>query len=153
MDEIQRLLAERACARLIVEYAHRLDFGAADTIWELFVADGVWEMPGEGLRWSGWEELRQGLPARLSDDRRTTRHICTNTAITVLGEASASGLTYMVNFRHDFGGPAMVDGARRLAPASLPRYIGEYIDTFVKTADGWRFGARRVELSFSHRAV
>jgi hypothetical protein len=42
MDDLERLLAERACERLIVEYCRLVDFGEAARIADLFTEGGVW---------------------------------------------------------------------------------------------------------------
>ncbi|WP_310962499.1 nuclear transport factor 2 family protein [Nocardioides terrisoli] len=153
-DCLQRLLDQRDIENLIVDYTHRLDFGSVDTIWELFAGDGLWEMPLEDLRYTGHDELRIELPLRLSDNRRTTRHVCTNTRIEFLDDDHATASTYMVNFRHDFDDVVTTDaqGVRPLAPTGSPRYVGEYVDTFVRLPEGWRFASRRAQLGFSHRA-
>ncbi len=43
MDDLSRLLAERACERLVVRYAELIDFDKAEQVADLFVPDGVWE--------------------------------------------------------------------------------------------------------------
>jgi uncharacterized protein (TIGR02246 family) len=141
---LERVLAERACERLVVEYARRLDFGQADRVAELFTDDAVWEMPGR-IRFEGRDELAAGIPSRLSGTARTTRHVCTNIAIDVLGRDEAVGFCYLVNYRYDWPDGAAVAPA----PSAEPKYIGEYTDRFVRTADGWRIAHRRSVLAFS----
>lgn len=154
IDSLERMVAVRDCEDLIVRYAQLIDFGAPGRVWELFAEDGVWEMPLEGLRFAGHDELRTQVPAHLADDARTTRHVCTNVDITLSGPDTAEGFCYFVNFRHDFDETVSTseDGIRTLAPTGSPRYVGEYVDRFVLTRDGWRFAHRRVQLGFSHRA-
>lgn len=43
MDPWEQLLAERACERLVLGFAHRLDLGEPPTVAELFTEDGIWE--------------------------------------------------------------------------------------------------------------
>ena len=145
MDPLERLLAERACERLVYRYAQLLDLGRAEKVPELFVDDGVWELPGR-IRFAGRAELDAGIPTRLTAPGRTARHLCMNVVIDVLGPDEAVGTSYMVNYRYDdpSGVPADV------APTGDPVYIGEYRDRFVRTEDGWRFHQRRTELAFAH---
>jgi hypothetical protein len=42
---VDRLLAERACERLILEFMRRLDLGDPGSVGDLFTPDGVWEWP------------------------------------------------------------------------------------------------------------
>jgi SnoaL-like domain len=148
MDPLERLLAERACERLIYRYAQLLDLGEADQVPELFVDDGVWELPGR-IRFAGRAELDAGIPSRLFAPGRTARHLCMNVVIDVLGPDEATGTSYMVNYRHDE--PSGV--AAELAPTGDPVYIGEYRDRFVRTEDGWKFQRRRTELAFGQPAT
>lgn len=50
LDPLQRLLAERACERVILDFVRRLDLGEPSSVAELFTEDGTWEWPdGERL--------------------------------------------------------------------------------------------------------
>jgi SnoaL-like domain len=93
MDELERLLAERACERLIIEYCRRVDFGNARLIADLFTEDGQWE---------GVDHRREG----------------------------------------DLSLPV---------PAESPKFVGELHDQFRRTADGWRFARRHVDVTFVRR--
>jgi hypothetical protein len=50
LDPLARLLAERACERLLVEFVSRLDLGDPAEVAALFTEDGVWEWPAGGRR-------------------------------------------------------------------------------------------------------
>jgi SnoaL-like domain len=142
VDELSRLLAERACERLIVQYCRFVDFGEASRIAELFTEDGRWE--GVELTLSGREAIRDWFTRREGLARRVSRHVCTNLAIDVASEDEASGLCYMINYRHD-----RRDGELTLpVPVEVPKFVGELHDRFRRTDEGWRFSRRRVELSF-----
>lgn len=39
---MERLLAERACERLVVDFVHRLDLGDPGSVADLFTQDGTW---------------------------------------------------------------------------------------------------------------
>jgi hypothetical protein len=142
MDDIQRLLAERACERLIVEYCRLVDFGNAAMIAELFTEDACWE--GTDLVLNGRQEIREWFTRREGVTRRVSRHICTNVGVDVLSEDEAESMCYMINYRHDRS-----EGDTRLpVPAEHPKYIGELRDRFRRTPDGWRFASRRVDVAF-----
>lgn len=141
MDDAQRMLIERACERLVTEYCHFIDHGEAVRVGDLFVTDGVWAF-GKDVR-SGRDAILKGFQDRQDNAGRISRHICSNFLIDIIDKDSASGVVYFTLFRHD-GEP----GAR-FAPAQLPTSIGEYRDTFVRTADGWRIKRRDITVSFT----
>jgi ketosteroid isomerase-like protein len=62
MDPVGRLLAERACERLITDYTRFVDFGEASRIADLFTADGIWE--ADGVQMVGRDAIRAGFSAR-----------------------------------------------------------------------------------------
>jgi uncharacterized protein (TIGR02246 family) len=141
-DAIHRLLDERACERLVIDYTHFVDLGEAARIADLFTDDGVWE--ADGVRMDGRDAIRAGFGARQRVTRRTSRHVCTNLAVTLTGPDEATGLSYLVNYRHD----SKTGTAELPAPVGHPKFVGEYHDRFVRTADGWRIAHRRCTLSF-----
>jgi hypothetical protein len=143
LDPVERLMAERDCERLIVEYARRLDLGEPQRVAELFTDDAVWEMPGR-IRFEGRAELEAGFPGRMVAPGRTARHVVTNVAIDVASHDEATGFCYLINYRHDSPSGVPADPA----PSAVPMYVGQYYDRFVRTPDGWRFKHRRSEVSF-----
>ena len=145
LDDLERLLVERACERLIHEYARRIDFGEAAAIADLFVADGRWE--GTELLLEGRDQIREWFTRRGELSRRVSRHVCTNVAVEPLSADEATALTYMVNYRHD-----RAEGDDSLpVPAEAPKYVGELHDRFRLTDEGWRFVSRRVTVAFQRR--
>ncbi len=145
MDELQQILAERACERLIVEYCRRVDFGEASGIADLFTDDGRWE--GTDLVLEGREQIRAWFEKREGVSRRVSRHVCTNVAVALASETEASSLCYMINYRHD-----RREGDEALpVPAEVPKFVGELHDSFRLTDDGWRFASRLVTVAFVRR--
>ena len=140
-QDLQRLVDERACEKLISEYCHLVDFGNASAIAQLFILEGRWSGPGVDM--VGQSEIEAGFSARQAVTRRQSRHLCTNVSIDVEGD-EARGLCYLLNFRHD----SQSGTAETPAPAGLPKYVGEYHDRFVRTDQGWRFASRRFDLAF-----
>ncbi len=141
MGDLDRLLDERACERLIVEYTHLVDFGNAPGIADLFTEDGVWRT--DEFAMEGRDAIRAGFERRQGVTRRQSRHVCTNVAVTVDGDR-ANGLCYLVNYRHD----SETGVAETPAPADVPKYVGEYRDVFVRTEEGWRFQDRYCSMAF-----
>jgi hypothetical protein len=142
MDDLERVLAERACERLIVDYCRLVDFGNAAGIADLFTEDGVWE--GTDLVLNGRDEIREWFQRREEVTRRVSRHVCTNVGVDVVSEDEAEGLCYLINYRHD-----RQEGDMSLpVPADHPKWVGELRDRFRRTPDGWRFARRQVDVAF-----
>lgn len=143
MDDVQRLMIERACERLVVEYCHLVDHGEAARVAEQFTEDGVWSSPENTL--TGREAIATAFARRQADTGRMSRHVCTNLLIEVLDPDTATGVVYLTLYRHDG------DPERRTSPSDAPALVGEYRDTFRRTPDGWRFSRRDVDVSFARR--
>jgi uncharacterized protein (TIGR02246 family) len=57
-EQVNGLLAERDCQRLVHEYAWLVDSGAASGVADLFTDDGVW-LGADGRGMQGQEEIRR----------------------------------------------------------------------------------------------
>lgn len=123
-------------SRLVVEIAWRIDHGQADTVWELFVADGVLETGDTPL--AGHDAIRNWGQARVASTVQT-RHICSGMRFTDRGNGRAAGSTLLTVFMHDGDGRG---------PA-VPAVVGEDTDEFVRTDVGWRFASRTFETLFA----
>ena len=145
MTDIERLLIERACERLMIEYCHFVDHGEASRIAGQFTDDGVWTSPENTM--TGRAEIEAGFMRRQKATHRRSRHVCTNVLIDVIDEDNATGVVYLTLHRHD-------DRERpdRVRPSEVPDIVGEYRDTFVRTADGWRFSRREIGVDFARGA-
>jgi len=140
MDDAERMLIERACARLVTQYCHLVDHGEASRIADLFTDDGVWASPENTM--TGRAEIARGFSARERNQRRMSRHVCNNLLVDVESETAASGVVYLTLYRHDG------EEGRATSPVGAPALVGEYRDAFEKTADGWRFKRREIVVSF-----
>jgi uncharacterized protein (TIGR02246 family) len=140
MEDLERLLIERACERLVTDYCHLVDHGEAERVAELFAEDGVWKSPQVTME--GREQIRKGFAQRQANTRRMSRHVCNNLRLEVVDENNARGVVYLTLYRHD-GEPG-----RRASPLEQPEMVGEYRDSFLRTPDGWRFTRREIEVSF-----
>ncbi|WP_133916700.1 nuclear transport factor 2 family protein [Streptomyces sp. NBC_00582] len=139
-DPLERLLAERACERLILEFVRRLDLGDPSTVCDLFTPDGTWEWPHDSRRVEGREALRAYFGSRPAD--RLSRRVCTNILVTVDSPETATATTYFATYR--------VDGHTEgtfVAPR-LPANIGHYEDTFRKADGTWLLATRTLHLAF-----
>jgi hypothetical protein len=142
VDDLERLIAELSCQRLVVDYCRWLDAGDADRFAMIFVDDAVWDMVGYFRL-----ETRDAIVARMIKPRAgTSRHLVANVAVDLLSADEASGSASFVNYRDE-----AVEPAGHPLPAGEPRYVGRYLDRFVRTEDGWRIARRRVELDFASR--
>ncbi|WP_435975620.1 nuclear transport factor 2 family protein [Streptomyces sp. Qhu_M48] len=140
LDPVDRLLAERACERLVVEFVHRLDLGDPGAVAELFTDDGVWEWTEGDRRIEGRDALRSYFAGRPGD--RLSRRICTNILVTVTSEVTATATTYFTTYR--------VDGHEGgFAPPRAPTQVGHYEDTFLKVEGHWLLDSRSLHLAFA----
>ena len=122
--------------RLIVELAHRIDHGAADTAWELFTDDGSMALGAATMAdraaieaW-GRERSRPG---------RTTRHVLGNSRFVAAGPDEAEGTTVFTVHLHD--------GEGRGGP--VPAAVGEYSDRYRRVDGAWRFVRRDTTVLFA----
>jgi hypothetical protein len=124
-----------ALSRLVVEISWRIDHGQADSVWELFVPDGVLDASGTPL--VGHDAIRSWGRARVVSTVQT-RHICSGMRFTGRGNGQATGSTLLTVFMHhgDGRGPA------------LPAVVGEDTDEFIRTDAGWRFASRTFKTLF-----
>ena len=139
VSEIEALLIERICKKLIYEFAEAIDQRNDRHLETLFTEDATYSRPIEpNAVISGREAIVNMFIARPGG--RVSRHICSNVRITVDSPTSAHGVSRVM----------LIAGTSE--PAAHPQFghkadarqlIGEYDETFVKTADGWRFSSRR----------
>lgn len=128
LDTLDRLTAERACERLIVEFVHELDLGEPGRVAALFTADGVWEWAEGDRRIEGRDGLRAYFGARPAD--RLSRRICTNVLVTLTSGSTATATTYFTTYRVDGHSGGML-------PPRPPTQVGHYEDTFRKVDGRW----------------
>lgn len=139
MSPVERMLAERACERIIVEFIHRLDLGDPGSVAELFTPDGVWRWPFGDRRVEGREALRGYFASRPAD--RLSRRLMTNILVTVESEGTARAVSYLTTYRIDGYSGGMVE-------PRLPVNVGHYEDIFRKVDGTWLLAGRTVFLPF-----
>lgn len=140
LDPTERLLAERACERVIVEFVHQLDLGDPGDVADLFTDFGVWEWAEGDRRIQDRDALRSYFAGRPAD--RLSRRICTNVLVTITSEATATATTYFTTYR--------VDGhTSGFVPPRAPTQVGHYEDTFLKVGGRWLLKSRSLYLAFA----
>ncbi|MFG2824862.1 nuclear transport factor 2 family protein [Kitasatospora sp. NPDC048365] len=139
MPPVERMLAERACERLIVDFIHRLDLGDPSSVADLFTPDGYWHWPHGDRRIEGREALRHYFASRPAD--RLSRRLMTNILVTVESGTTARAVSYMTTYRVDGYTGGMIE-------PRLPVNVGHYEDTFRKVGGAWLLTGRTVFLPF-----
>ncbi|MFF7767793.1 nuclear transport factor 2 family protein [Streptomyces massasporeus] len=139
MDPMERLLAERACERLILDFVHRLDLGEPSSVAELFTEDGVWRWPHDGRLVEGRDALRTYFGSRPAD--RLSRRMMSNVLVTVTSPDTAGAISCFTTYR--------VDGYEGgVVPAGPPVQIGHYEDEFHRAGGAWLLASRTLHLPF-----
>ena len=128
---------ERACERLVMDFAYFSDRQDYESLANLFVADGTMIRPsGDPL--IGREAIIKSYQSRAAG--RITRHVCTNIRITVESANRARGLRYAVVYSANANEPPEAHFGIK---ADARQLIGEFEDEFVRTPEGWRIESRR----------
>ena len=126
------------CQALSMAFANGVDHFRDDAVLALFTEDGVLDRWGSPV--TGHAALRGWLDGRPRD--LVTRHVCTNFAATRSAPDDAEGFTLFTFYRG-----TRQDGTGPL-PLTGPAMVGEYLDRFRCTADGWRIARREIRIVF-----
>ena len=145
MDLLERIAAERECARLTYRYCEAVDLGHASQLADVFAEDGVFE--AGGLHLVGREEIRRVFTEREQVRELRTRHVCTNLHVEVLDAASATGVVYLTLYRRRGSEDWSVT-----VPNTAPSLVGSYHDRYARTSDGWLITHRRQQVVFTDPA-
>ena len=137
-SEIETLVIERACERLVTEFFEAIDLRNEAQLDSLFTEDATYARPvSPDTIVSGRDAIRKSFEARPTG--RVTRHTCSNVLITVESGERATGSHRVVLYM----GPEQSPDPQFGYKADARVLVGEFKDVFVKTAQGWRFHARR----------
>lgn len=128
-----------ACERLSMDFMSFVDARRYEELVALFVPDGVFGNPAGTAR--GHAELRAFMERRPAGI--VTRHLCTTVRIEPPVNGRTTGSSAAMMFRAE---TAAAPGAVPQAPSVAA--VVDYADSFVKTADGWRFASRSASLVF-----
>ncbi|MEJ0035500.1 MAG: nuclear transport factor 2 family protein [Gammaproteobacteria bacterium] len=136
--EIETMLIERACERLINEFFEAVDLRNEAHLDNLFTEDATYARPiTPDAIIGGREAIRKSFEARPAG--RVGRHTCSNARITVESADRAVGVHRVTLFM----GPEQSPDPQFGYKADARILVGEFADVFVKTAQGWRFHSRR----------
>ena len=119
---------KEAIRELFAEYAFRMDDGRYTELGALFTDDGVWQAPYATAR--GPAEIAALMAANIPAEPKR-KHFVMNSLIALDGDRATARTSYLVVLQA--AGQGLV-----------PSVAGTYEDVLVRTADGWRFGARRL---------
>jgi hypothetical protein len=141
MDILEQNAIRQACGSLLSAYAFALDDGNADELLRLFAADGVLRSAGKVLR--GRDEIAGIVGQRPAD--LVLRHQLTTTHVSVVDEQRASGRAYYLLYR--------TNGTDVPLPMpSQPFSGGEWVASFVKSAEGWTLNELEIKRVFASAA-
>jgi len=137
--EIEVMLIERACERLINEFFEAIDLRQEAQLDNLFTEDATYARPIEpDTVISGRDAIRRMFEVRPAG--RITRHTCSNVRITIESAERAVGVHRVALFMGPDQPPAHPQFGYKADARVL---VGEFADVFVKTSQGWRFQSRR----------
>ncbi len=124
---------ERACARLVLEFAKFNDDLDHQSLADLFVEDCVFARPLDPTHpYYGKDKVHAIFRDRKA---RLTRHVMTNILITVDSETEAHGNSYVTMV-------SAPDPEEKWPREGQGIFIGAFDDIFVKTDAGWKFKSR-----------
>jgi 3-phenylpropionate/cinnamic acid dioxygenase small subunit len=130
MADMDAIMAERECTRLIIRYATLVDASDWDSVAALYVAQGRMSRPvAPDDFMEGQTAILQSFKAR---PPRKTRHLCANILVNAAGD-SATASSNILLFTEQNSTPL----------------VGSYADKLTHTAEGWRFLERRGSLDFT----
>ncbi|HEX4999643.1 MAG TPA: nuclear transport factor 2 family protein [Terriglobia bacterium] len=127
---------ERACEKLVLDFAYHSDHQDPAALAALFIPEGTLIRPnGDTLR--GRDAIRAAYEARPAG--RLIRHLCTNIRVTVESESEARGLTYALVLSANASRAPQAHFGIEMDPRQL---VGEFEDSFKRTPEGWRIASR-----------
>lgn len=129
MNPAARREIEAECVRLSNAFAFHLDRKHYDDLVELFVPHGVYIRTG--VRLEGRARILQTLRERPAE--QFTRHLTTNFHFTHVGESMAKGVFCNLSYF------AFTAEATPLAYDPERVMLLDFLDTYVRADDGWRF--------------
>lgn len=135
MDDLNRMLAERACEKLTYSYANLLDAYEHESFLAMWTEDAVLNMLGRA--YEGPKSILAWLEAREQD--LVCRHLVTNVVVQALDETTATGFCYTIAYR------ARGWRGRDPGPLEAPPFLVQYESEFRKNpVRGWLFSRRDV---------
>lgn len=126
-----------ACAQVAIDFAVAIDHEDFERVAALFTEDGVLDRFGQ------LAEGRARISRWLSKERpkQLIRHVCSNFSGHLLSSGDVEGSTYFTAYR-TMGAPSLP------VKNTIPLMIGEWLDLFAQTAEGWRIKRRSISVAF-----
>ena len=140
MDELQRIVIEHECRKLMSLYCHHIDHQDAEGFAGLYAEDAYYKPAAAPAPILGRPAILDWIKAY--PGHRLGRHLTTNEIVEVVDAEHATGSCYAVVFRDPDPQPGV------LSDRVTPRSVCEYRDEFRRTADGWRFSRREYRIDF-----
>ena len=131
----------QACSDLVLDYALYRDQHDTQKLVELFTADAQMTVLGQTLK--GRAAIRQRTLAAAKGPK--TRHMMSTIRITPRGNDRASGISYVAVY-------AATGAEGQIQSVAGPAIIGNYVDEFERTSEGWRIASRRLDVAFRSNA-
>ena len=131
MDELREMLDHYAIEKILKRYARALDEKNYDALDTVFTEDAVLDYTAAGGIKDSYPVVKKWLKEVL-DPMPEMQHFTTNVEITFDGDR-AQGASYTFN----------VNGVYAEGKLQHMNVGAQYIDTFVRTPNGWRITSRR----------
>ncbi|MCR5859694.1 nuclear transport factor 2 family protein [Mesorhizobium sp. J428] len=135
MDDLNRMLAERACEKLTYSYANLLDAYEHDSFLAMWTEDAVLNMLGRA--YEGTKNILAWLEAREQD--LVCRHLVTNVVTEIIDDTRATGFCCTIAYR------ARGWRGREPGPLEAPPFLVQHQSEFRRhPVRGWLFSRRDV---------
>ena len=132
MSDLNTLLAERACERLMLDYCECVDTRQFDRLVSLFAKEGV-------LNRSDTGEMKGRDVIKAFFDKLTTDpliHVASNSLIAVTGPEAAEASSYVTVYR------SYRENAAGLPKLEAPYVVAKYVDKFAVEDGEWKIAYR-----------
>ncbi|QQO23717.1 nuclear transport factor 2 family protein [Bradyrhizobium diazoefficiens] len=140
MNDLERLLIEHKCTRLIYDYANFVDFDEPVKAADLFTDDGSLVLKNRGKTLSGrkeFETLYQNQQAGQRSGKLLQRHVVSQVMIDIKDADHASSQSRITLYRAEW------DLKQGPCPQVHP-VIFVWEDEFVRTSEGWKISKHTV---------
>ncbi|VVE05861.1 nuclear transport factor 2 family protein [Pandoraea pneumonica] len=144
-NTLDAMLAKQACQDLVMRFAACNDRRDPQGLAALFAENGVLVRPGAAPL-VGPAAIAAAYADRPAE--RMTRHLMGNVLIDVTSPTGAIGSSTVLLW----SGSTQASPGPFGRPAQGRQVMGEFEDTFVKTAQGWRIARREARFTFVREA-
>jgi hypothetical protein len=146
MEDLDRVLIEKQCERLVNRW-HHLFNQELSLATELIAEEGTLDLVG----WKVGPDREQMIKAMRGGSYNMLRgkevvlNTMSNVVIDAIDESHATGVAYDTMWETPYPDDEF---AGRPAPVRRPKFIAHWTDDFVREADEWKFASRKMELTF-----